>query len=96
MVALACCIGQGPHQSGQPFKFTVSESCDRIKEEFSFLQAQYHRFVVYFSFRSHLESCTALAFCRLHGRVKKSWGKLIGARCPEVAPENSCEVMHAI
>ncbi|XP_035828678.1 transducin-like enhancer protein 4 [Aplysia californica] len=27
---------------GQPFKFTVSESCDRIKEEFSFLQAQYH------------------------------------------------------
>lgn len=32
----------GPHQSGQPFKFTVAESCDRIKEEFSFLQAQYH------------------------------------------------------
>ncbi|XP_041372970.1 transducin-like enhancer protein 4 isoform X2 [Gigantopelta aegis] len=31
----------GP-QPGQPFKFTVSESCDRIKEEFSFLQAQYH------------------------------------------------------
>ncbi|KAK6179454.1 transducin-like enhancer protein 4 [Patella vulgata] len=27
---------------GQPIKFTVSESCDRIKEEFSFLQAQYH------------------------------------------------------
>lgn len=34
----------GPHQSGagQPFKFTVTESCDRIKEEFSFLQAQFH------------------------------------------------------
>lgn len=32
----------GPHQPGQPFKFTVAESCDRIKEEFSFLQAQYH------------------------------------------------------
>ncbi|KAK6179450.1 transducin-like enhancer protein 4 isoform X3 [Patella vulgata] len=32
----------GPHQPGQPIKFTVSESCDRIKEEFSFLQAQYH------------------------------------------------------
>uniref|UniRef100_A0A6I8RP67 Transducin like enhancer of split 4 n=1 Tax=Xenopus tropicalis TaxID=8364 RepID=A0A6I8RP67_XENTR len=26
----------------QPFKFTISESCDRIKEEFQFLQAQYH------------------------------------------------------
>ncbi|XP_057687440.1 transducin-like enhancer protein 4 isoform X2 [Corythoichthys intestinalis] len=31
-----------PPQPGQPFKFTVSESCDRIKEEFQFLQAQYH------------------------------------------------------
>ena len=35
---------QGPHQPGQPFKFTVNESCDRIKEEFSFIQAQYHRY----------------------------------------------------
>lgn len=34
---------QGPPQPGQPFKFTVGESCDRIKEEFNFLQAQYHR-----------------------------------------------------
>merc|ERR1712106_65652 len=32
----------GPPQPGQPFKFTVSESCDRMKEEFNFLQAQYH------------------------------------------------------
>ncbi|XP_064459388.1 transducin-like enhancer protein 4 isoform X5 [Ornithodoros turicata] len=33
----------GPaQQAGQPFKFTVTESCDRIKEEFGFLQAQYH------------------------------------------------------
>lgn len=31
-----------PPQAGQPFKFTVTESCDRIKEEFGFLQAQYH------------------------------------------------------
>ncbi|KAK2837901.1 hypothetical protein Q5P01_015113 [Channa striata] len=30
------------HPPGQPFKFTVTESCDRIKEEFQFLQAQYH------------------------------------------------------
>ncbi|KAH0625826.1 hypothetical protein JD844_034113 [Phrynosoma platyrhinos] len=28
--------------SGQPFKFSVLEICDRIKEEFQFLQAQYH------------------------------------------------------
>ncbi|XP_060927057.1 transducin-like enhancer protein 4 isoform X9 [Limanda limanda] len=33
---------QVSHQPGQPFKFTVTESCDRIKEEFQFLQAQYH------------------------------------------------------
>ncbi|CAL8289407.1 TLE family member 5 [Gadus morhua] len=29
-------------QSGQPLKFTTSDSCDRIKDEFQFLQAQYH------------------------------------------------------
>ncbi|XP_060088709.1 transducin-like enhancer protein 2 isoform X1 [Heteronotia binoei] len=37
---------QGRHAtslpSGQPFKFSVLEICDRIKEEFHFLQAQYH------------------------------------------------------
>ncbi|XP_031780941.1 protein groucho isoform X7 [Nasonia vitripennis] len=33
---------QGPPQPGQQFKFTIPESCDRIKEEFNFLQAQYH------------------------------------------------------
>ncbi|XP_071643722.1 protein groucho-like isoform X3 [Temnothorax longispinosus] len=32
----------GPPQPNQPFKFTIAESCDRIKEEFNFLQAQYH------------------------------------------------------
>ncbi|XP_069786471.1 transducin-like enhancer protein 1 isoform X6 [Narcine bancroftii] len=32
-----------PHQAAaQPFKFTIPESLDRIKEEFQFLQAQYH------------------------------------------------------
>uniref|UniRef100_A0A672N988 Protein groucho-2-like n=1 Tax=Sinocyclocheilus grahami TaxID=75366 RepID=A0A672N988_SINGR len=30
-----------PHQPGQPgFKFTVAESCDRIKDEFQFLQTE--------------------------------------------------------
>lgn len=33
--------GPPPGQPG-PVKFTVAENCDRIKEEFSFLQAQYH------------------------------------------------------
>uniref|UniRef100_A0A673WNF2 TLE family member 2, transcriptional corepressor b n=1 Tax=Salmo trutta TaxID=8032 RepID=A0A673WNF2_SALTR len=38
---------QGPHPPepwppGQSFKFTVLETLDRIKEEFQFLQAQYH------------------------------------------------------
>lgn len=45
---------QGPPQPGQPFKFSVGESCDRIKEEFNFLQAQYHR---YPSFFSYLQTC---------------------------------------
>jgi len=32
----------GPPPGQQPFKFTVIESCDRIKDEFTFLQGQYH------------------------------------------------------
>ncbi|XP_043189862.1 transducin-like enhancer protein 4 isoform X3 [Amphibalanus amphitrite] len=40
--AAAAARHTAPGQPGQPFKFTVSDSCDRIKEEFSFLQAQYH------------------------------------------------------
>ncbi|KAG9343578.1 hypothetical protein JZ751_013748 [Albula glossodonta] len=31
-----------PLQVGQPLKFTVLETLDRNKEEFEFLQAQYH------------------------------------------------------
>lgn len=31
---------QGP--GGQALKFTINETCERIKEEFNFLQAQYH------------------------------------------------------
>ncbi|XP_064459381.1 transducin-like enhancer protein 4 isoform X1 [Ornithodoros turicata] len=43
MMVLMGSSGKGPPaQPGQPFKFTVSETCDRIKEEFNFLQAQYH------------------------------------------------------
>lgn len=36
-------VFQVPLQPGQSFKFTVLETLDRIKEEFQFLQAQYHR-----------------------------------------------------
>lgn len=43
IVSFLVCEFQGPPQPGQPFKFTVVESCDRIKEEFNFLQAQYHK-----------------------------------------------------
>ncbi|KTF89772.1 hypothetical protein cypCar_00025431 [Cyprinus carpio] len=31
-----------PKASSQQLKFTTSDSCDRIKDEFQFLQAQYH------------------------------------------------------
>ncbi|XP_020864475.1 transducin-like enhancer protein 2 isoform X2 [Phascolarctos cinereus] len=33
---------QGRPPAGQPFKFSVLEICDRVKEEFQYLQAQYH------------------------------------------------------
>ena len=32
---------QGPPPQG-PIKFTIAETLERIKEEFNFLQAQYH------------------------------------------------------
>ncbi|KAK6631263.1 Transducin-like enhancer protein 4 [Polyplax serrata] len=43
VAAAAAARHPGPPQPGQPFKFTIGESCDRIKEEFNFLQAQYHK-----------------------------------------------------
>lgn len=42
-VAVAAARHPGPPQPSQPFKFTVPESCERIKEEFNYLQAQYHQ-----------------------------------------------------
>ena len=33
----------GPGSGGAPFKLNIVESIERIKEEFSFLQAQYHK-----------------------------------------------------
>ncbi|KAK1896310.1 Transducin-like enhancer protein 4, partial [Dissostichus eleginoides] len=41
-VLLALWQEKVPLQPGQSFKFTVLETLDRIKEEFQFLQAQYH------------------------------------------------------
>uniref|UniRef100_A0A8D3E1G1 TLE family member 2, transcriptional corepressor b n=1 Tax=Scophthalmus maximus TaxID=52904 RepID=A0A8D3E1G1_SCOMX len=40
--SLSLLFFQVPLQPGQSFKFTVLETLDRIKEEFQFLQAQYH------------------------------------------------------
>ncbi|XP_022240695.1 transducin-like enhancer protein 4 [Limulus polyphemus] len=34
--------GSAPQPSRQSFKFTVGDTCERIKEEFNYLQAQYH------------------------------------------------------
>lgn len=39
---LLCLPQQGPPPQPGQLKFTVAENCDRIKEEFNFLQAQYH------------------------------------------------------
>uniref|UniRef100_A0A7N8YMD4 Transducin-like enhancer protein 1 n=1 Tax=Mastacembelus armatus TaxID=205130 RepID=A0A7N8YMD4_9TELE len=54
-----------PHQApGQPFKFTIPESLDRIKEEFQFLQAQYHRWIIQtctFTWEAHLFLWTEIA-----------------------------------
>lgn len=33
---------QGPQPPAGPIKFTIADTLERIKEEFNFLQAQYH------------------------------------------------------
>lgn len=37
---------QVPSGPGQPYKFTVLETCDRIKDEFNFVQQQCHQYVL--------------------------------------------------
>lgn len=57
---MCVCVCQTPHQApGQPFKFTIPESLDRIKEEFQFLQAQYHRWIN-INAHTHIESFSVL------------------------------------
>ncbi|XP_076749093.1 protein groucho isoform X1 [Xylocopa sonorina] len=41
-VAAAAARHPGPPQPGQQYKFSIGELCDRIKEDFNFLQTQYH------------------------------------------------------
>lgn len=38
---------QGPPQPSQQYKYTIAESCDRIKEDYNILQAQYHAWVTH-------------------------------------------------
>lgn len=59
---------QTSSQSGQALKFTTSDSCDRIKDEFQFLQAQYHRC------RRHTHTHTP--FTRRVYKVLSTLGKL--------------------
>lgn len=40
---------QVPSGPGQPYKFTVLETCDRIKEEFNYVQQQCHQYVLIFT-----------------------------------------------
>uniref|UniRef100_A0A671SRP9 Protein groucho-2-like n=1 Tax=Sinocyclocheilus anshuiensis TaxID=1608454 RepID=A0A671SRP9_9TELE len=48
-----------PHQPGQPgFKFTVAESCDRIKDEFQFLQ--YYEMSYGLNIEMHKQVCSPL------------------------------------
>lgn len=56
------CIFQGPPQPNQPYKFTILENCDRIKEEFNFLQTQYHRCVLITFHFFFLSSCVLFKF----------------------------------
>uniref|UniRef100_A0A8C2YXI0 Groucho/TLE N-terminal Q-rich domain-containing protein n=1 Tax=Cyclopterus lumpus TaxID=8103 RepID=A0A8C2YXI0_CYCLU len=71
-----------PHQApGQPFKFTIPESLDRIKEEFQFLQAQYH------SLKMECEKLATVLECNYTEIAKR-----LNTICAQVIPFLSQEV----
>ena len=47
----------GPGGNAGPFKLNIVDSIERIKEEFNFLQAQYHKY-------ADIEATVSLRFCR--------------------------------
>uniref|UniRef100_A0A669F317 TLE family member 3, transcriptional corepressor n=1 Tax=Oreochromis niloticus TaxID=8128 RepID=A0A669F317_ORENI len=70
-----------PHQPGQPgFKFTVAESCDRIKDEFQFLQAQYHSLKVEYDKLANEKTEMQRHYVMYAGRIVNPATPL--SRCP--------------
>uniref|UniRef100_A0A8C2WRP9 Groucho/TLE N-terminal Q-rich domain-containing protein n=1 Tax=Cyclopterus lumpus TaxID=8103 RepID=A0A8C2WRP9_CYCLU len=79
-----------PHQApGQPFKFTIPESLDRIKEEFQFLQAQYH------SLKMECEKLATVLECN-YTEIAKRLNTICAQVIPFLSQEHQQQVVQAV
>uniref|UniRef100_A0A8C6UZG0 TLE family member 3, transcriptional corepressor n=1 Tax=Neogobius melanostomus TaxID=47308 RepID=A0A8C6UZG0_9GOBI len=93
---------QAPHQPGQPgFKFTVAESCDRIKDEFQFLQAQYHSLKVEYdklaNEKTEMQRHYVMVRLRLSGtEIAKRLNAILAQIMPFLSQEHQQQVAQAV
>uniref|UniRef100_A0A673BMY6 Transducin-like enhancer protein 3-B n=1 Tax=Sphaeramia orbicularis TaxID=375764 RepID=A0A673BMY6_9TELE len=99
-----------PHQPGQPgFKFTVAESCDRIKDEFQFLQAQYHSLKVEYDKLANEKTemqrhyvmviysdCLRCSFFLLQTEIAKRLNAILAQIMPFLSQEHQQQVAQAV
>ena len=69
---------QGPQTAPGQFKYTVIETCERIKEEFNFIQSQFHRYksISCLRSRSTLEKCANCCFSLFFKSLKMDLEKM--------------------
>uniref|UniRef100_A0A8C2ADE7 TLE family member 3, transcriptional corepressor b n=2 Tax=Cyprinus carpio TaxID=7962 RepID=A0A8C2ADE7_CYPCA len=86
-----------PHQPGQPgFKFTVAESCDRIKDEFQFLQAQYHSLKVEFDKLANEKTEMQRHYVMVRTEIAKRLNAILAQIMPFLSQEHQQQVAQAV
>uniref|UniRef100_A0A3B4WFK3 Chico n=1 Tax=Seriola lalandi dorsalis TaxID=1841481 RepID=A0A3B4WFK3_SERLL len=90
---------QSRHSSSQPLKFTTSDSCDRIKDEFQFLQAQYHSLKLecdkLASEKSEMQRHYIMpSFCGYLAEIVKRLNGICAQVLPYLSQEQQLQVQH--
>uniref|UniRef100_A0A8C6LI41 TLE family member 3, transcriptional corepressor n=1 Tax=Nothobranchius furzeri TaxID=105023 RepID=A0A8C6LI41_NOTFU len=86
-----------PHQPGQPgFKFTVAESCDRIKDEFQFLQAQYHSLKVEYDKLANEKTEMQRHYVMVSTEIAKRLNAILAQIMPFLSQEHQQQVAQAV
>ncbi|OXB59944.1 hypothetical protein ASZ78_008080 [Callipepla squamata] len=87
---------QGRHPPGQPFKFSVLEICERIKEEFQFLQAQYHRCCTSIAAGTERRSRGAEFHLLFQAEIVKRLSAICAQIVPFLTQEHQQQVLQAV